>query len=293
MDAAHARLFWKGANALARLGNYPPFTYVCPICTKALGWKALTCDRLTKEDVPPTAVGGRVICLTCKKCNNTAGTELEKHLADHDLLEAFGRAIRGDGEVEPVTTTVELAGVEQRGEIVIEPGERVTFEGISDINPPGTAEEVRDRLNNLSKSGEWEGEKIRLTPHVGYDPWLLHVALLKAAFLAAFARLGYRYALHPMLEVVREQIQNPEKQLLPPFWGQFDDDNSGLELWHVVEPESALYVRIDRDIVFLPDPSSDSDSYERVLEDREAMWAQGKGRQLAWPTTMHMELDHQ
>ena len=41
---------------------------------------------------------------------------------------------------------------------------------------------------------------------------------LKLAYLAAFALFGYQYALHPRLDPIREQIRNPEEQIVEDAW---------------------------------------------------------------------------
>lgn len=188
--------------------------------------------------------------------------------------------------------TLHIGDVEQRVDVSAGGG-GVLIEGIPELNPPGTAEQLRNLMDHLAKSGEWERQKIRLTSRERYHPWAVQVALLKAGFLAAFAKLGYRFALHPALEVVREQIQHPDDQLLSPFGGWFEDGFDGWEMWHFQEPARAIFVQIDRDFVFLPDPSAPESSYERALGMREEMMEGGKGRRLDWPTTMHMALDKQ
>lgn len=56
---------------------------ICPMCFKLFTREGLSSDfddRLTLEDVPPIALGGQPLLLTCKVCNNKAGSQLEAHL---------------------------------------------------------------------------------------------------------------------------------------------------------------------------------------------------------------------
>jgi hypothetical protein len=55
-----------------------PF-YVCPLCLFAGSEKALDAGWLSREDVPPKALGGKKIVLTCAPCNNRAGHEIDWH----------------------------------------------------------------------------------------------------------------------------------------------------------------------------------------------------------------------
>ncbi len=58
-------------------------------------------DVLTDEHVPPKAVGGQPLLLTCANCNHTAGSRLDAHAerreAISDLLAGreSGRSLRG------------------------------------------------------------------------------------------------------------------------------------------------------------------------------------------------------
>jgi hypothetical protein len=64
---------------------------------------------LTAEHVPPQSFGGRELLLTCKKCNNDAGTLLDAH-ARHkeDLAEVTIRPPR-----KPLKVRVEHQGRKQ------------------------------------------------------------------------------------------------------------------------------------------------------------------------------------
>lgn len=51
----------------------------CPIC--------LSTGSMTAEHVPPEAIGGRIITLTCDRCNNELGSSIDKPFVDS----MFGR----------------------------------------------------------------------------------------------------------------------------------------------------------------------------------------------------------
>jgi hypothetical protein len=57
---------------------------------------------------------------------------------------------------------------------------------------------------------------LRFRRHDPDDP-VAKITWLKAAYLVMFALLGYRYAFHPRLDVVRRQIQEPEVKHVPMF----------------------------------------------------------------------------
>ena len=71
----------------ARTLSPDPF-YVCPLCLTAFGEDALRDGRLTRDHVPPENVGGHRLALTCKRCNNDAGRNVDSHMRrEADLLD--------------------------------------------------------------------------------------------------------------------------------------------------------------------------------------------------------------
>ena len=77
-----------------------PNSYICPLCIRNFTIKDLDQSLnncLTLEDVPPHSLGGKPLTLTCKECNNTAGSlldeELRKKLTTHEFLEGVPDAI--------------------------------------------------------------------------------------------------------------------------------------------------------------------------------------------------------
>jgi hypothetical protein len=64
--------FEDGAAALARIGRTEGNLYACPICLRTFGRDQV--DHLSEEHVPPQSLGGKVIVLTCRRCNSEGGS---------------------------------------------------------------------------------------------------------------------------------------------------------------------------------------------------------------------------
>jgi hypothetical protein len=100
------------SHALPPTGEY----YACPLCLKPHGRAQLDAGLLTREDVPPRWAGGRPLLLTCKPCNDRAGSELDGQAAhreaQHDFLanRAPDRALPAEFTVGDVTTRGTCAG---------------------------------------------------------------------------------------------------------------------------------------------------------------------------------------
>ena len=65
-----------------RLGLYRAGNLKCPIClTSFTEEEAKAGETVTLEHVPPKALGGSVLCLTCAPCNAGAGGSLDQAAA--------------------------------------------------------------------------------------------------------------------------------------------------------------------------------------------------------------------
>lgn len=87
-QATKLRWFDRGAAAFertfpgvaaSRLGPHIGPVYVCPICDQGFTREAVPSGERTAEHVPPESFGGRELLLTCKWCNNEAGSRLDAH----------------------------------------------------------------------------------------------------------------------------------------------------------------------------------------------------------------------
>lgn len=94
--ATRLRWFHLGARAVRPYltiepGAHPPPLYLCPECLTLFDEDSVAnpkypdAERLTIEDVPPEKLGGAPMLLTCKPCNNRAGTLLDSHAKRADL----------------------------------------------------------------------------------------------------------------------------------------------------------------------------------------------------------------
>lgn len=201
--------------------------YICPICFKLFDGGALSteyADCLTLEDVPPKALGGNARILTCKLCNNQAGTELDSHLSR---------------QVQAAEFLDQLPGVEIETRLQPDPSislpatTRYTHEGaIKVLYDPNRSDPTH--LNRLQELGEsWNVSRLTLTFFPGYKVNRPEIALIRIAYLLMFAQFGYGFLLHPSLIPVRQQIAKPQERILPD-WGiidaSFPDDLVGVSV---------------------------------------------------------------
>lgn len=201
--------------------------YICPICEtyfKIEDTKKSNKNYLTLEDIPPKSMGGNANLLTCKECNSKAGSKL-----DAELLKVFeksalinfkpnssGKVKLSNGDVE-IDSTID---VNKDGVLNIRLNKKMAH--------PLKMDYLKDRielpnkkvydLDDLNKVDEHFGKiNIKIDKNVNLKRG--RVALLRIGYLSAFQRFGYGFMVNPNLETIREQIKNPDKEILTkPFW---------------------------------------------------------------------------
>lgn len=195
--------------------------YICPLCLKTFDLEGLSniSEVLTLEDVPPKSLGGNPILITCKKCNSTCGHKLDYWLL-HELELRYGDRLQKldkvDANLISHTKTV-------HSKIRIDEDKTVCFDVSSNRNPPNS---VDDFINSVNLEGDkWNVRAEIQLKTEKRNVKAAKIAVLKSAYLYAFSKFGYHYILNDGLTPVREQILNPEKDILHNTFIIGDQDN--------------------------------------------------------------------
>jgi hypothetical protein len=123
----------------------------------------------------------------------------------------------------------------------------------------------------------------------GFDDQRAGIGWLRAAYLVAFAKLGYRYAYHPALKMVRDQIARCDDKILPGFRSILRKPvEPALQMMAIENPREldGIAVIMRRHVVVLP-PANEAgmDFYARVNAYGERNpQMQVSGRPISWPT---------
>lgn len=199
------------------VGNKKPVivqnVFICPICLKVIDLNEVSENELNNivslEDVPPKSMGGTPILITCKSCNNTCGHNMDVFLLNElkyrEDIKSFGnkgkRAKLTSGEYD-VNAIVKL---KEDKTLVLE---------VKKENDP---KKIKSYFETIQSECDWKLNAHIILSDVKRNQAAANIALLKSAYLLAFQKLGYRYILTTKLDVVRNQIQNPEESLIPKF----------------------------------------------------------------------------
>ena len=184
--------------------------YICPICLETfnlneLGDKAN--DLLTVEDVPPKSLGGNPLLITCRKCNSSCGHNLDVYLLNeiryHDERMDFSKS---------KNTMLSCNGTSIRAKVTKDKHSGLKFDISRQNNNP---QQVDEFIRKVQESGDsWKvNANISLSDYKR-NLEAAEIAVLKSAYLLAFKKLGYRYILNTSLSPIRDQILNPDKDIL-------------------------------------------------------------------------------
>lgn len=192
------KLFMDLAANLAKSRSDYPGQILCPLCLNPFPVDALQLEepRLTVEHIIPAELGGRIVTLTCKLCNNTHGAKLDSHLiqkvrSEESVRGISSRPVRGRLGIGPVSVA---ADIDWKASV----GGMTTFR-IRRSNPKDM-----DIMRQLMDEGAAGRANVLLD--MQYIPARSDLAVLRIAYLAMFRALGYSYILSPAADLVRNVV---------------------------------------------------------------------------------------
>ena len=191
-------LFTKYEADLLRIWPNSKRGFVCPICLKFFARTENLAKDVSIEHIVPKALSGRLTTLTCRQCNNSAGTELDSHLVQR---------VQVEGRKKPIEAGVEFHGTTFRGEVHLPDSadDSIKLYGIQKQSHP---HEI-DKFRKLLSEGVWDGQNLKLDLEFGYVPARSLASLLRSAYLLMFRLFGYRYVYDRSAAVIRKAISEP------------------------------------------------------------------------------------
>lgn len=281
-------------------------TYLCPLCCSRFWLReaadgSVTDGDLSLDDAPPLAMknaDGRVKVLVCRICNNTAGSLVEADLSHYWRQVSFVRQ-QPDGPF-PATLQMgsESVNVEARYLPADSEGGPFTLSVVG--GPPGTHDhpETHARMwaevDRIHDEGTWDGTAFTVTPKRGFKHKQVSVALLKSAYLIAFARFGYRWALAASMTPIRNVVAGAAQGRIsadePAPWRVLaaDESTSAVRVATAAEPEPLVLVQMGVDVIVLPASQTPPGLYDRLRRGGAAQSAEFGGLR-SHPVPTHPE----
>lgn len=286
------RIFEIGVKALKQIAALESDSYVCPICLTEFDISALENGFLTLEHVPPKSIGGIGIILTCKKCNNQAGHRFESHAAKRQKLHNFVEVLANKKEGKGGRAKLSLGDISVNVDIETVQGKtKISIPG--NVNNPNLTGKLQRRIEAMANADPQPQLKFDLKAHDNYKLRQHQLSLLKAAYLVVVAKIGYKYALSPALDIIREQILRPDEIILP---------NWQVRLGQISEPKmiavdhdnGIVVVTIGNESVVLPWPPKGIGVYRESLERLNTKdQIKLNCNVLAWPTSFEAVVDYE
>lgn len=187
-----------------------PLVPLCPICLQPFS-NTDAAREATKEDAPPQSLGGSKVVLTCKKCNNSAGRDIDIHLVN--LLKHLDQKNFQTGSTRRVKI---FDGSEiVNGVLSVGDNMELTLEILKKIN------DSRKLPNILS---QWKPEKDLsfINQKLKLSESNLNAGILKTAYILLYSKLGISVLLWDEYNKIREQILKPNLTIVPPLWTMQD-----------------------------------------------------------------------
>ncbi|MDJ1497608.1 hypothetical protein QNI19_32010 [Cytophagaceae bacterium DM2B3-1] len=190
-------------------------TFICPLCLNQFSEEALDTNLsnfLTLEDVPPVAIGGSPLVLTCKSCNNTIGSQIDYHLITQMQDLEFLKGQPSSPRDARVLINEDL-GV--KGTLKFEGNGIYSVLISNDNNNPKI---VADHISKIKK------DEIVTTFFTKRKPILkeqIALAILKTGYLLMYHKLGYTYLFDKSFNYYRHILQNPKGNVNKIFFHQF------------------------------------------------------------------------
>ncbi|MEV0131769.1 hypothetical protein AB0H83_25320 [Dactylosporangium sp. NPDC050688] len=272
--------------------------YACPLCLVAYPRAAVAAGVLTEEHVPPHALGGHGLLLTCAACNNTAGTALDAHAVRRRHLEDFFTHRTATGRTLPVT--VHAAGIPLRGTIQWTDDGSLQIFGVPKQNHPGQQAAHVQTLDEYVDRADPNPDLTFTIQTPRYNADRDQLSWARAAYLAAFAALGWRYILHPVMAPYRIQFREPATPTVPiRVWRDRTAALDQRRILLVEQPDDlrAVAVTFGQRLILLPgiDRPQTSQQLHDAITARSAGGepaADLQGKEAPWPRWPTYLLDH-
>lgn len=194
------RLFDAYAKNLTWYHPHLVEVFLCPLCLQPFTKDAIQSNSLTLEHIIPSALGGRLLTLTCSDCNSQSGTKLDAHLVKRLRTED---ALAGKSK-KPLRIRVQIGSGEFGADLYLSPDQQpnIRIVGIPAISNPKLHKRAVEAF-------ETQPQEFSISGSFGYKDFPSRVAALRIAYLLSFRYFGYGYILYNNLDQVRKQISQP------------------------------------------------------------------------------------
>lgn len=225
--------------------------YICPTCLRIVRYVA----ELSKEHVPPRSLGGQVLCLTCKSCNNESGHTIDAAMHERaDMSQIMRKGTSSKYvqlKIDDATVNASITRTGMHADFVVSP----------DHNDPVKTREFMSKTPHLG-----QGKKLQVWYRNEHSERRALVGYLRAAYLYLFAKLGYAYILRESLDPVRSQIANPDEEKIWKWRLRRKENVERQMIYFCDNPINCSIVAIKEHLIVMPSIDDSSDPYEHLSQ---------------------------
>lgn len=267
-------------------------SYFCPICSLAFDTLSVTPEQLTLEHAPPRSLGGREIILTCKSCNSRAGSSVDAAAAERKRFREFADLVVGrrHGKDLPIILSG-FDGVEFNARMSRdEDGFR--FRIPHTINNPKKLSQSAESSKVLTSIHRKGGLKLGIRRQFRFSNRIADISDLRSAFLIATAKFGYTYAFSKSLNKVRQQILEPDQEVLHVAIARIRSSSSKFSI-ALSKDFGSVLIEVGDHVLVLPWCSTNAEKWLQFSKKLAA----GENFNInavsvPWPTRFQAVLDH-
>ena len=222
-------LKWIKDKTKAKFNIEFEYGILCPLCLNVFlenDLIASEANHLTLEHNPPKSLGGKDNILTCKECNNANGHKTDLELLNYLLEKEFKNFSPNSHHRTKLETknggkvTADLS-VDKDGQITL--NLQPKYSNPTDYKKFIDSEEtgffaIKGENNKFAT----KRFKFEMPIPAKGNMRLASISLLKIGYLLGFEKYGHIFLFNKNIEKIRQQILNPEKEILTePFWINF------------------------------------------------------------------------
>lgn len=234
--------------------------FQCPTCMRIFNIHPSSTD-ITAAHILPEAAGGKNWTLLCRQCNSNFGKSQDRWFGEYLNVLLNEKASFLDAKTK--SKYIEINGEKFSGKISVANDGTIDLILPTNHNPPG-------KVDSLCLGPKVE---IKFVAELVKHELEISLGYLTAAYLMWFDALGYNWIYQSGLDIVRKQIQNPNKKI----WGDFVLVNSVQD--ELIEPSIAIVpwkgsayaacVIYDRVVIFPPPAGSNMPKFGREPGDNK------------------------
>jgi len=179
--------------------------FLCPICLTAIPLHKK--ERISEAHVIPKAAGGELKTYLCDKCNSLFGRKQDKWFGEH--LKLINKKVATIFATDIKDGHFWIDDIRVNGTWKIEQNNEFAFYIHKDRNPPSINKLMKEKYGSRPPQ-----INLKVSIPILKHRKIVEMGFLTAGYLMWFGALGYSWVLQSHLDQIREQILNPEKNIL-------------------------------------------------------------------------------